>query len=183
MAGVLYPVLQRRRTTSQASQLGVQTAAPPDWRHVLFSTLLVVLIAWALWESRSWGFRARLFPWAIGFPAFVMALLQFSMDLRGAINTYTSTRHVPIESETPLVVRRTIVISSWILGFFVVIWFLGFPIAVPLCILLYLKAGAGERWPISILLTLLASVAFYSLFVYTLHVPFPEGRLVEWLAG
>ena len=183
LAGILYPVIQRRRTTDQAAQLGVQTTTPPDWRHAVFSAALVVLIAWALWESRSWGFRARLFPWVIGFPALAMALLQLSMDLRGAITTYTSTHHEPTETDTPLVFRRTMVISSWIVGFFVTIWLLGFPIAVPLCALLYLKVGAGERWPISLLLTLLASAAFYSLFVYSLHVPFPEGLLVQWLAG
>ena len=46
---------------------------------------------------------------------------------------------------------------------------------------LYLKVGAGEKWPITIALTLLAIASFYGLFIYTLHVPFPEGQLFLWI--
>jgi hypothetical protein len=71
--------------------------------------------------------------------------------------------------------------TAWILGSFAAIWLLGFAVAVPLTILLYLKAGAQERWPISIVLALLGWLSFYGIFEYLLHVPFPRGLLLDWL--
>jgi len=79
--------------------------------------------------------------------------------------------------------RRTASFVRWILGFFFAIWLLGFSIAVALSTFLYLKAGAGEKWLITIILTLVAFVSFYGLFIYTLHVPFPDGLLFEWWRG
>ena len=77
--------------------------------------------------------------------------------------------------------RPTLAITGWILGFFAAIWLLGFPIAVPLSMFIYLKAGARERWPMAVALTFFAWIAFYGLFDYALHVPFPPGLLFEWL--
>ena len=76
--------------------------------------------------------------------------------------------------------QRTLSMTAWIFGFFAAIWLLGFSVAVPLTILLYLK-GAHERWPISIALACLGWLAFYGLFDHLLHVPFPEGQLFLWV--
>jgi hypothetical protein len=67
------------------------------------------------------------------------------------------------------------------LAIFAAIWLLGFPIAVPLSTLLYLKIAGKERWQMTILLTLVAWLSFYGLFDYGLHFPFPEGELFLWL--
>jgi hypothetical protein len=71
-------------------------------------------------------------------------------------------------------------IFGWAIGYFVAFWLLGFSLAVPLTTLLYLKVDAGEKWPISLLLTAGAWVFFHGLFVYTLQMPFPEGLLLRW---
>ncbi|HEX2229001.1 MAG TPA: tripartite tricarboxylate transporter TctB family protein, partial [Candidatus Binatia bacterium] len=77
--------------------------------------------------------------------------------------------------------RRAFSIIAWILGFFLAIWLLGFPIAVPVTTLLYFRFAGGEKWPISIFLSLAAGAVFYGLFDYFLHLPFPVGRLLVWL--
>jgi len=74
-------------------------------------------------------------------------------------------------------------IVGWILGLFFAIWLLGFSMAVVLNTFLYLKVGAREKWLITIVLTAIAWVSFYGLFIYTLHVPFPDGLLLEWWRG
>ena len=78
-----------------------------------------------------------------------------------------------------LVTRRTLLSFAWIIGFFFLILFFGFIIAVPLMVFLFLKVQAKEKWGISLLLTGSAFVFFYGLFVWLLDTPFSEG----WILG
>ena len=150
------------------------------WAAV-FTLLIVMFFAWALWEAREWWFRARLFPWTIGFAGLALALLQLSSEIT-LLRRYRPVREPKESSESAAVVRRrTLGITARILGFFAAIWLLGFPVAVPLTIVLYLKAGARERWTISITLALFGWLCFYGLFDHLLHVPFPQGQLFIWL--
>ena len=75
--------------------------------------------------------------------------------------------------------RKIVKISAWILGYFVAIWLLGFSAAIVVMTFLYLKL-ARERWLITLVLSLFAWGSFYGLFVYLLHVPFPESLLFAW---
>ncbi len=150
--------------------------------EALFSVAVLVLFAWAVWEARHWPLQARMFPWVVGLPMIALALLQLALDLRGA------PRKRGLEAQfgeglDPAVVRRRLpVILGWLLGFFVLITLLGFPLAVPLGTFLYLKVGSREGWLLSLLLTVGAGVAFYGLFGYLLNTPFPDGLLFTWLA-
>lgn len=85
-----------------------------------------------------------------------------------------------LDEESARLMRETAKISAWIFGYFVALWLLGFSTAIVLVTLLYLKL-AKERWPITLLLTFFAWGSYYGLFVYLLHVPFPEGLLFDWL--
>ncbi|HEY7218198.1 MAG TPA: tripartite tricarboxylate transporter TctB family protein [Candidatus Binatia bacterium] len=66
-------------------------------------------------------------------------------------------------------------------GFFVLIWLLGFPVAIPLMMFCYLKFQGEEPWVLSITLTVIAWLCFYGLFVKLLTLPFPEGLIMTWL--
>ena len=68
------------------------------------------------------------------------------------------------------------------LGFFAAIALLGFPVAVPLFLLLYLRLQGGEGWVLSLLLTAGVFAAFYGLFDRLLHLPFPQGWLLQLFA-
>jgi putative tricarboxylic transport membrane protein len=187
LAGMFYPIFQRwRRNRNKQRATWPETAVISLKREPvislwapIFTLVVVCFFAWTLWEAREWWFRARLFPWAIGFAGLALALLQLYLDVRNLMKTKGAGR--PAMPESSLMMRRTLGITGWILGFFAAIWLLGFPIAVPLMTFLYLKAGARERWPIAIGLTVLAWIAFYGLFDYALHVPFPPGLLLDWL--
>jgi hypothetical protein len=196
LAGMFYPVFQawwRNRNTQGAKQMEKESVirlsqdiATPTRKFALspwaavFTFLIVVFFAWALWEAREWWFRARLFPWTIGFAGLALALIQFSSEVT-LLGRYRPVREQKESSENAAIVRRrTLAVTAWILGFFAAIWLLGFPVAVPLTILLYLKAGSHERWPISIALAFLGWLGFYGLFDHLLHVPFPPGVLFDW---
>jgi putative tricarboxylic transport membrane protein len=191
LASLVYPfckhMWQRWRGTLQAAvplSLTSRRVRPLrlSW-GVAFAGCIVVLLAWALWTSRGFGFRAGLFPWAIGIPVFGLAVVQLVLELRGQKRN-TAVPGVPMverDPPTPGMYRRTAAIAGWILGFFLALWVLGLSMAVPVTTFLYLKIGAGEKWPISLLVTTGAWLFFYGLFVYTLQLPFPEGVFFAWL--
>jgi Na+/proline symporter len=81
----------------------------------------------------------------------------------------------------PLARRRTAVAIGWIAGFFAAIVLLGFPLAVPLFMVLYLKLQGREGWIVSLALTAVVWALFYGLFDRLLHLPFPAGWVQQWL--
>src|SRR5688572_33393150 len=106
--GILYPVFKSRRERRLANATG---SAPTETaRHggihfgpaALFTLIVVVTIAVALFESRNFGFRAGLFPWVIGIPTLLLALVQLTKD----ITLHKKERADGHEAIPPAVVRR-----------------------------------------------------------------------------
>lgn len=134
-----------------------------------------VIAAW------SWPWKAALFPLVIGIPVFCLAAAETLWVLlgtteRGETRDFQLSDHLP-PRET---LRRTGVAFGWILGFFAAIVLLGFPVAVPLFVFLYLKLQGKEGWLFSVVFTAAAWLFFYGLFDRLLHLPFPDGRLLTW---
>jgi putative tricarboxylic transport membrane protein len=187
VVGIVYPIIKekwadKQRSASEARNQTAEAARRRDLRMgapALFSAVVVLVLILALWQSRNFGFRAGLFPWAIGIPTLLLALLQLGKDITGRKKGRSTAGeglgkiNVPPEVAT----RRTVLILGWIVGFFVLIWLLGFTYAVPLTILLYLKLAGREKWPITAVVTFVTWLFFYALFERTLNVPFPEGLL------
>ena len=198
LGGIFYPQLKERwgRRSSQAAPVAEPDRSPDSraageggqrrslrlsWA-TLFSFLIVLAVAGALWQSRSFGYRAGLFPWAIGFPALAMGIAQLVLDLRGYEGGRSFEGMVEGASDLPtrVVVRRSLGVAGWIVGFFVAIWLLGFSIAIPVATFLYLKA-AREKWLLTIVLTALSWAFVYGIFERVLLVPFTPGQLFVWL--
>jgi len=181
--GILYPVFKSRRERRLANATG---SAPTETaRHggihfgpaALFTLIVVVTIAVALFESRNFGFRAGLFPWVIGIPTLLLALVQLAKDVTRPKEARES-EHEAISPEA--VRRRTVSILGWILGCFLAIWLLGFSYAVPLFIFIYLKLEAREGWLMTIAVTFFSWLFFYMLFERMLNVPFPDPLLLSF---
>jgi hypothetical protein len=105
-----------------------------------------------------------------------------------------STRKVKVEEAAlysepevdPIVARqRALSMGSWIVGFFLAIWILGFVPASAIATFLYLKFGANEKWPVTLVLTAACWLFFFGVFGYGLQLPFPQGVVFDWvhLAG
>ena len=189
LAGVLYPVVKERRKRKRApanaadAALANTTVADPERARIaaIFSFIIVVLLALALWQSRNFGYRAGLFPWVVGIPALVLAAAQFFMDASGRTR-FKAPDDFGVAAELPpdLVKQRTVNIVLWTVGFFIAIWLCGFSVAVPLATILYLKIAGREKWPITIAVAFGAWLFFYVLFDRGLHVPFPDPALLVW---
>lgn len=145
---------------------------------------IMALSGYAVIAAWFWPWKAALFPLAIGIPVFCLAAAEVLWVLAGREDAgeLGEARDFQISREVPQreVVRRSAVASGWIVGFFAAIVLLGFPLAVPLFVFLYLKLEANEGWTLSVVLTAAVWLFFYGLFDQLLHLPFPQGWLLEW---
>ena len=175
-----------RHRMAEAVESGAGTKVKPKARvnkwSALFALCLAVILALALWQSRNFNVRAGLFPWAIGFPLLGLLLLQFFRDLMGKAGGQPRERHVEEEDQeipADVVNRRTRNMFGWIIGYFLAIWLLGFPVGGTLCSFIQLKFASKEKWLITLILTAGLWAFVYLLFDRALHVPFPTGYLFE----
>jgi hypothetical protein len=152
----------------------------------IFSFCALIFFIVFVYQAQEWRLQARLYPYAIGIPMIILAIIQVVLDLRGVQRKQASDA-APVDFQftqnvDPEVARkRTINIFAWILGFFVGIYLLGFPITIPLMVFTYLKFQSSEKWVLSIILTLAAWLVFYGLFVKLLVLPFPDGKIFTWM--
>jgi TctA family transporter len=189
VAGFLVPIITERRRKRRE---GAAVALAPEATRLegsrgmhldgatAFSAVIVALFAWALWQSRTFGPRAGLFPWAVGAPGLLLGLVQLTRDLSGRRETRQTDEPGP-EVPAEVARRRSIEVCVWIAAFWVAIWLLGFSLATPVMTLLYLKISARERWLISVLLSVFGFAFVYGLFERALGVPFPPGQILVWL--
>jgi hypothetical protein len=195
VAAIVYSIRQVLREKRKPPSTVAQPAPEPEITMLtspvyrpLFALFFVALFAYVLretfFEIRPMEERAALFPMVLGIPCLALALAAFGQELVYTLRRSKETAN-PGEIASalePAVVRsRALSIVAWILGFFLAIWLLGFVVAVPVASFLYFRFAGGEKWFISILLSLAAWAAFYGLFDYLLHLPFPEGALLMWL--
>ena len=192
--GIFYPMIKERREAKAkaAEQPAENTAAAEQQRSsmqfgapVVFTISIIVLLALALWQSRNFGYRAGLFPWAIGIPTFILAIAQLGRDLYGKQKKKVAEfgESTDVEVSPKETKQRTIAVILWTVGFFLAIWILGFSYAVPLTILLYLKFAGKESWQMTALVTFFSWLFYWGLFEKLLNVPFPEGLLISLIKG
>ncbi len=155
--------------------------------QAIFSFVFLIFFIVFVYLAQDWRLQARLYPWVIGIPMVILALVQVILDLKG-IERKQQDNAAPVDfqlSQTALepavARRRAITMFSWFFGFFFSIWLLGFPITIPLMVFSYLKIQSNEKWTISIILTVMAWLFFYFLFVRLLTIPFPDGLIFTWL--
>jgi hypothetical protein len=77
--------------------------------------------------------------------------------------------------------KRTLLAIAWLIGFFAAIVLLGYPVAVPLLVFLYLKLQGREGWVVSGVFAGVVWAAFFAVFDRLLHLPFPAGWIPAWL--
>ena len=153
----------------------------------LFSIIVLIFFCVFVYEAKDWRMQARLYPYAIGIPMLIFAIVQVILDLKG-VKAKQSSDGAPMDFQfqqtevSPADVRkRTITMFAWMFGFFMAIWLLGYVVAIPLMVFGYLKFQSNESWRLSVTLTVIAFVFFYSLFVKLLTLPFPDGAVQTML--
>jgi hypothetical protein len=152
---------------------------------LLMSLCLMAIAIGVMITAMKWPFRTALFPMIVSIFLFFGALTDFLLNLLGSKEVVSKQGTVDFQLsddiDPAIATRRTLVAFGWIIGFFFLILLLGFSVALPLMVFLFLKVQARERWGISLLLTGIALVFFLGLFVWLLNIPFPAGWIVEGL--
>ncbi len=151
---------------------------------------------------------ARFMTFVIGFPAIALCLLQLSLDLRAWRNAAAGgpdgekaggTRvdapmqmgmNMPgltVETYTPEVVRREIIVWSYILGLVGSILLFGFYVSIPAFLIVFLRFFAEASWRFAAMLTAAAATFMYVLFEYvfrmSLHAGFVTDYLMDFISG
>jgi len=153
--------------------------------QAIFSFIFLIFFIVFAYQAKDWRLQARLYPWVIGIPMVILAIIQVIFDLKGV--EHKADDAAPVDFQITQTVdpevarRRAINIFSWFFGFFAAIWLVGFSIAIALMVFGYLKIQSNEKWTISIVLTIFAWVCFWGLFVKLLNLPFPDGMIQTWL--
>lgn len=149
--------------------------------QALFGLAILVVGIWALLATRDWPIKTALYPRVIGVPLVVLAAIEVTLNLRGHAEEKRQAVDLTLSETLPanVTARRTAVAFAWILGFFLTIVLLGFPVAIPVFVLAYLRLQGRESWMLSIVLAAAAWLAFYVVFDRLLHLPFAEGLLLQ----
>jgi putative tricarboxylic transport membrane protein len=204
LAGIAFPYVQawvKRFRRAEDAALGENKVVAVRYEPLpmamrlgqsLFALFILGIFVYVVYQAK-FGFgaeepRAALFPWVIGLPSLLIAIYVFVKD------ALQSTRKVKVEEAAlysepevdPIVARqRALSMGSWIVGFFLAIWILGFVPASAIATFLYLKFGASEKWPVTLVLTAACWLFFFGVFGYGLQLPFPQGVVFDWvhLAG
>jgi putative tricarboxylic transport membrane protein len=154
--------------------------------QAILSIVIALFFVVFAYQAKDWRLQARLYPWAIGIPMLILAVIQVVLDLKGIAPKQTQSA-APVDvqlaerTDPALARRRTVNIFTWLIGYLIAVWLLGFSYCVPLVVFLYLKFQSRESWPLALGLTMLAWIFFYGLFDRLLHLPFPDGELFTWL--
>ena len=146
------------------------------------SALIMIVSGYGVVAATAWPWKAALFPLVIGVPLFALAAAEALWTLFGTDPASEEARDFQLSMGQDTL-RRTLSAAGWIFAFFAAIVLLGFPIAVPLFVFLYLKLQGREGWGISIAITLGTWAVFYGLFDLLLHLPFPAGWLFAWFGS
>jgi TctA family transporter len=177
IAGIMVPIYQHIKNPKQRSQVADRWSL--SYGAVL-SFAMVVVFAMALWTALSWPPRARIFPFAIFGPILIVAIANFVKDLRWQPWTET-INHTIAEAnlDEASFRKRTRDILVWVVGFFLALWLLGFPLGIPLATFLYLKVAAGEGWLISVIVTAGTWAFIVGVFGHLLDFIFPDPALLS----
>ena len=136
-----------------------------------------------------------MFPWIVGFPSIAMLTLQLISDLRGPRGDkeeLASVMDLPADKDMPLnvLLRRAGTTFGWIFGLFGVIYLIGFLIAVPMYVFLYMFIQAREKWwPSAIAMGVIIALEI-GVFHFVLHVPWtepvygrPQELILDWVGS
>jgi len=152
--------------------------------RVLFGLFLIVVGAYAVHSALGWSFKTALFPLSVSILLIILTAAQLLLDLFGKAETAGGPAiDLELAADVPPDVarRRVIGIFFWVVGFILLVFLLGFPIAVPLFMLCYLRLQSHESWWLSLSLTALAWGFFNGVFERLIHLRFEEGWIQTWL--
>lgn len=137
----------------------------------IFSLILLLLLLTFICISLFYDFKSKLVPLIIMIPtAFLVIVIlimeifpalasRFEMELFSASHSKTKTS----EEKSAFGKKGFLITAVWLISFFLLIIFLGFIVAIPVCLIAYLKIY-GHSWPRTLAVSVSTWVFIYVLF-------------------
>ena len=146
--------------------------------QLTFNLLIIVALSIALYVSRNWPSATALFPHVIGFPLLALSVVSLILWLVRARRELANLKRGIAPSDRSFVVNA-MSIFGWLASFALAIWVLGFPIAVPLFVFLYMKLHGKLSWLTCVVFTAVTTAFVVLVFGWLFRVIWPRGAV--WL--
>ncbi|HWO41602.1 MAG TPA: tripartite tricarboxylate transporter TctB family protein, partial [Candidatus Eisenbacteria bacterium] len=151
-----------------------------------FSVFLILIGSYVAYAASGWSFKTGFFPLTVAIPLIVLAAAHLLLELFGGPEKPGGTVAEAEFSQpvSPDVARcRELAIFGWIAGFIAFVALIGFPLAVPLFVFLYLKIQSRIGWLQTAALTAGTWIAFHLLFQRVVQLQFEDGLIQAWLGA
>jgi hypothetical protein len=156
----------------------------------LFSLFLVAWFAYGVWEARSYGFLARIFPFYVSLFLLVLAVLNIVLEIvQGVKKTggqgASTGSDLSVDWDMPMaeVYVAFLINVGIIVGVYLGIYLVGYPLSLTLFIFLFYRFMANAGWVASSIAGA-AGLGFMALASHVLGMDWPEGLLVlPWPLG
>ena len=126
--------------------------------QAIFSFLFLIFFIVFAYVAKDWRLQARLYPWVIGIPMVILALVQVILDLKGVERKQQDAAPVDFQFaqatvEPAVAKRRAITMFAWFFGFFFGICLFGFSLTIPLMVFGYMYIQSKEKLLLTLTLT------------------------------
>jgi hypothetical protein len=145
----------------------------------IFMIFLLLILLLMVVLGSGYDARSKILPMSSGiFSALIVAFLLIMSFSSQISSWYQKFEKRSVLTESVLSAKekkRELSIIAWFSGCTVAIYFLGFLVATPLFLFLFLKIWAKESWRLSLALAAAVPGIVYFTFVYILSVPLHTG--------
>ncbi len=152
--------------------------------RTVLTLFFIAVFTYIFIEAEDMPRQAKMYPWTVSLIALVLLTFQLVREVFFAPpeNSRETGADVDFTEEEASAEgkRRTLELFLWVYGFALALWFLGFFVAIPVMVFLYLVRHREGRI-VTIAMPAVAGIATWALFNNLLHLPFPPGELFETL--
>lgn len=165
--------------------------------RVLMSLVMFAIFAGMVGMAMTYPYDARLLPFVIGIPGCLLTLIQVGLEVADARRQPRSPlkkadygkpgpeapgakEESPDPSST---IKLELVLLAYMAGLGITILLLGFWLAIPVFVIVFLRFHERESWRLTLTLAAGAWAVLYVLFEYVLSIFVHKGFLVEYLFG
>jgi hypothetical protein len=169
----------------------VAARLPLNGRVVMAAIMLAIFVAMVLMAA-AYPYKSRLLPWVIGIPGMLMALAQLVKEItapRGEDTitvvdggeTVTEIEKAADKDEAAVKLRQELLLIGYLVLLVVSHLLLGFWIASPLFVALFLRLYEGASWRVVIISAAATWLTLYVIFDQLLMIGVFEGLLTLYV--
>ncbi len=157
----------------------------------LFSLFLLAWFAYGVWEARSYGYLAKIFPFYVSFVLLILMVVHIVMEIVRSVRKAgdgagtAGGADLSVDWDMPMaeVYVAFLVYMGIIIGVYLGIYLIGYPLALTLFIFLFYRFMAGAGWLTS-LIAGAAGLGFMAVASHVLGMSWPAGLIIlPWPLG